>query len=222
MKDVIDYALNQGQDTGIFLCFLFMCVYIFIAITPIILTSILIVLMSCKLIKFLIKKIKRRFFILLLCMGFFVSSYSQTFHKIKERVVPVTISDELMQRINKDCFHKNKAQIIKYSLDTTAELLSFSIKNNNLGRNKHTTANCIGYAALCKAISNYAFKINGYSCRSKQVVGYLYIGNVNICKLASGLFNGKLSKFVKDHDVIEFEGKYYDPSLYDYNITLKN
>ena len=159
---------------------------------------------------------------MLLCMGFFVSSYSQTFHKIKERVVPVTISNELMQRINKDCFHKNKAEIIKYSLDTTAELLSFSIKNNNLGANKHTTANCIGYAALCKAISNYAFKINGYSCRSKQAVGYIYIGNINVCKLASNILCGKLSLFTKNHDVVEFEGKYYDPSLYDYHITLKN
>lgn len=110
---------------------------------------------------------------ILLCVS--TNSNGQTFRKIRERYYPITLSNSLKSRIISECSNKSKKDIINYSLKTTSSLLSFSIKNEKLGDNKTSTANCVGYAALCSAICNYAFKINGYKCRSKQVVGvYLY------------------------------------------------
>ena len=46
---------------------------------------------------------------------------------------------------------------VKYSMRLTADLLSFTEKND-LDNGK---ANCVGYAVLCSRICNYAFQVNG-------------------------------------------------------------
>lgn len=222
MNDAVDYALSQGQDLGVALWFL---VLNLAWIIPTLLILIFVGYWAFKLMRYLYKK--NKLFVVLpivIVMTLFLSicMKGQTFRKDRERNVPITLSSDLKSRIIKECSHKSKQEIIEYSLDTTAKLLEFSVKNEKLGDNKVSKANCVGYAALCKAISNYAFAINNYPTRSKQVVGHLFVGPINICKLVSSLGTERFSNFTKDHDVIEIDGKFYDPSLYDYHITLKN
>lgn len=58
------------------------------------------------------------------------------------------------------------------------------------------------------------------SVEVNKLSGYIYIGNFNLCKFISRFSTGRFSKFTMNHDVIEIDGVFYDPSLYDYHISL--
>lgn len=157
MNDVVDYALQQGDNLGVALWF------IFLNLCWIIPAGIILSLLGY-LVYRLLKKCTKLFLVLILLSSCAYAS-GQSFHQIRERNVPLVLSAELRDKINRECSKKTKSQIIDYSMKTTCDLLSFSMKNDKgIGQNKPLKANCVGYAALCNAICNYAFKINGFSC----------------------------------------------------------
>lgn len=108
-----------------------------------------------------------------------------------------------------------KAAVIDYSVKLTAKLLTFSATQGKLGNNKKSKANCVGYARLCVSICNYGFRQNHIQAKAKPVVGYVYLWNINLCKLISHNTSGRLSLFTKDHDFVDIDGKFVDPCIYD-------
>ena len=127
----------------------------------------------------------------------------------------VQLSNSLKYKISRDTKGYTDAQIIKYSLDLTADELRFS-KQNDVFNHK---ANCVGYVQLCSSICNYAFIVNHSDSRAKPVVGHIKIFGVNIHPLAQVLLPS-LKHFVADHDYVQCGTKYFDPSVYDVSFGL--
>jgi hypothetical protein len=129
--------------------------------------------------------------------------------------------EELKGRIKSETVGNSDEEIVKYSLDLTAELLRFT-RVNAL---KDGKANCVGYAQLCSNICNYAFAACHSKARTKPVVGYITICGVNVCKVAHFLAPAKDKNFVKDHDFVEYRHRdgttsFFDPSIYDVSFGL--
>ena len=129
--------------------------------------------------------------------------------------------EELRGRIKSETAGYSDDEIVKYSLNLTAELLRFT-RVNSLRDGK---ANCVGYAQLCSNICNYAFANCHSKARTKPVVGYIEICGIDVCKIAYFLAPAKDKNFVKDHDFVEYhhrDGKisFFDPSIYDVSFGL--
>lgn len=128
----------------------------------------------------------------------------------------LAISKENIERINKECMGLDPKGCVKYAMELTCELLSFSEKND-VANGK---ANCVGYAILCSNICNYALKVNNLSNRAKPVVGYVTFYGINMCNVLSTLAPHTYKNFVKDHDFVELDlgdrYLFFDASLYDY------
>lgn len=129
--------------------------------------------------------------------------------------------EKLKGRIKSETVGYSDEEIVKYSLDLTAELLQFT-RVNSL---KDGKANCVGYAQLCSNICNYAFAACHSKARTKPVVGTIVICGVDVCKVAYFLAPAKDKNFVKDHDFVEYrhrDGKttFFDPSIYDVSFGL--
>lgn len=140
-----------------------------------------------------------------------------TLDKIGDRVNPYSPNSSLMAEIKNETVSMTGEDIRKYSIRKTASRLSFSA-HNNLAKGE---ANCIGYAQMCAAIANYAFRQNGLSCNAKPVVGYVRFFGLNVCYVLSECMPTQyLKNFVKDHDFVEFQigGQtiYADANAYDY------
>lgn len=140
-----------------------------------------------------------------------------TLEKIKDRTNPYSLNLTLMEEIKNETVSMTGDDIRKYSIRKTASLLSFSARNN-LAKGE---ANCIGYAQMCAAIANCAFRQNGLSCNAKPVVGYVRFFGLNVCDVLRWCMpNQYLKNFVKDHDFVEFQidGQtiYADANAYDY------
>lgn len=114
----------------------------------------------------------------------------------------------------------NMDDLIDAVLDSTADRLHFSTGrvSNDPGAllRNGGAANCIGYAALFKAILEQELASAGQAdaYAVEQVIGQLHIGERN-------LHNAFDSPFWKDHDIVRIvdrrNGKviHVDPSLYD-------
>lgn len=129
--------------------------------------------------------------------------------------------EELKGRIKAETAGYSDVEIVKYSLDLTAELLRFT-RVNAL---KDGKANCVGYAQLCSNICNYAFAARHSKARTKPVVGYIAICGIDMCKVAYFLAPAKDKNFVKDHDFVEYRHQdgttsFFDPSIYDVTFGL--
>lgn len=129
--------------------------------------------------------------------------------------------EELKGRIKSETAGYSDEEIVKYSLDLTAELLRFT-RVNAL---KDGKANCVGYAQLCSNICNYAFAACHSKARTKPVVGTIEICGVDVCKVAYALAPAKDKNFVKDHDFVEYRHRdgttsFFDPSIYDVSFGL--
>lgn len=140
-----------------------------------------------------------------------------TLDKVSDRSNPYSPDRELRAEIKAETASLSAEQIRKYSIRKTASCLSFCA-NNNLSRGE---ANCVGYAQMCAAIANYAFRQNGLNCWAKPVVGYVRCCDINVCSVLRWCMpTQRLKNFVKDHDFVEFriEGKtiYADANAYDY------
>ena len=128
---------------------------------------------------------------------------------------------ELKGGIKSETAGYSDEEIVKYSLDLTAELLRFT-RANALKEGK---ANCVGYAQLCSNICNYAFAACHSKARTKPVVGTIVICGVDVCKVAYFLAPAKDKNFVKDHDFVEYHHQdgttsFFDPSIYDVSFGL--
>ena len=78
--------------------------------------------------------------------------------KTNDRPAPGTaLSAQIKSQIGRECKSLKPEDCAKYSMRLTADLLSFTEKND-LDNGK---ANCVGYAVLCSRICNYAFQVNG-------------------------------------------------------------
>jgi hypothetical protein len=114
---------------------------------------------------------------------------------------------------------ENDQEIIDFSLNKTADLLSFTTskcETKAYSLVKGGKTNCIGYAGLCNFICDSNLrKLPGEKFISGTYTAQLYIFGYNI----HHLFN---SPFWKDHDVVVITntttGKrtLLDPTLYDY------
>ena len=96
--------------------------------------------------------------------------------------------------------------------------LRFSEKNDI----ENGKANCVGYAEYAANIFNDIAKQKGFSERAIPVVGYYYLGNINMHKLVSRFISEKRTlNFIKDHNyvrVINTSGEVvnsFDPSVWD-------
>ena len=133
----------------------------------------------------------------------------------------VYFPEELKERIKSETVGYSDEDIVKYSLDLTAELLRFT-RVNAL---KDGKANCMGFAQLCSNICNYAFAACHSKAKTKPVVGYIAICGINLCKVAYFLAPAKDKNFVKDHDFVEYHHRdgttsFFDPSIYDVSFGL--
>lgn len=128
------------------------------------------------------------------------------------------LSAQIKSQIGRECKSLKPEDCMKYSMRLTADLLSFTEKND-LDNGK---ANCVGYAILCSRISNYAFQVNGMAHRAKPVVGYVSLYGVNLCGLLQAIAPQRWKNFVKDHDFVELKLEdrtlFFDASLYDFNL----
>ena len=129
--------------------------------------------------------------------------------------------EELKGRIKAETAGYSDEEIVKYSLNLTAELLRFT-RVNTL---KNGKANCVGYAQLCSNICNYAFAARHSKARTKPVVGYIEVCGINMCKIAFSLAPAKDKNFVKNHDFVEYHHQdgmtsFFDPSIYDVSFGL--
>ena len=136
--------------------------------------------------------------------------------KTHDRAKGYTLPKPLRTTVVEQTKGMSETQIIDYSLALTAQELQFAEKND-IANGK---ANCVGYAQLCSAICNQALAANGYSNRSKPVVGYVKNCGINICPVIKAIApNSHWQNFVKDHDFVELKiGDiiyYFDPSIYD-------
>ena len=245
MADVLDYALKQGDNIGIYIAFI---LALLIYLIPVGVVG----YWAIKFVGYMIKSYKqssikksttkqslcfkyrvdsrnKKFTVwiigILLCIyaAFKVCTYNISLSKIKDRKTePIELSQSLKGRIQKETQGMDKAEVIDYSVKLTAKLLTFSATQGKLGDNKKSKANCVGYARLCASICNYGFRQNHIQAKAKPVVGYVYLWNVNLCKLISHNTSGKLSLFTKDHDFVDIDGKFVDPCIYDIlNIEAK-
>jgi hypothetical protein len=127
-----------------------------------------------------------------------------------------SLSKQIKSKISDECKSSNPEDCLKYSLQLTSDLLSFTEKNDI----ENGKANCVGYAILCSRICNYSFEMNKLKYHAKPVVGYVTLYGINICNILKSLAPQKWKKFVKDHDFVELELEdktiFFDASLYDY------
>ena len=158
------------------------------------------------------------FFINLRCSGFGLNKSSVRAYS------PVSLSKELKERIDREVSSLEEPQaVIRYSCRLTAELLSFSQKND-ISNGK---ANCVGYARLSSTICNYALEqksIQGADgsinkIKAFPVVGTVHFAGINLNKLSQKILPHKHRSFFKDHDFMEVDlGDYsifVDACLYD-------
>ena len=129
--------------------------------------------------------------------------------------------EKLKERIKAETIGFSDDEIVRYSLDLTAEMLRFT-RENSL---KDGKANCVGYAQLCSNICNYAFANCHSKARTKPVVGTIKVCGIDVCKLAYSLAPARLQNFVKDHDFVEYHHRdgstsFFDPSIYDVSFGL--
>ncbi len=164
---------------------------------------------------------KKRFLygLLALIVCGFLFAHGLRLVKTSVRPAPGTaLSAQIKSQINRECKSSKPEDCVKYSMQLTADLLSFTEKND-LDNGK---ANCVGYAILCSRICNYALQVNGLAYRAKPVVGYVPLYGVNLCSLLQAVATRRWKSFVKDHDFVELklEDKplFFDASLYDFNL----
>lgn len=128
------------------------------------------------------------------------------------------LSQSMKGKIQSETVGMNCNGIIRYSMNLTDELLTFT-RYNDVHNGK---ANCIGYAQVGASICNYAMQGNGYKYKAKPVVGYVHLFGINLCKVGNIIAPKKYKNFIKDHDFVEIKIEdntiYFDPSLYDYFI----
>lgn len=238
MADVLDYALQQGNDIGIYVAFILVFLIYLIPVG-------FVGYWAIKIVGYMVKNNKqgsirksttkqslcfknildsrnKRIAVwiigILLCIyaAFKVCTYNISLSKIKDRnTESIELSQSLKGRIQKETQDMDKAAVIDYSVKLTAKLLTFSATQGKLGDNKKSKANCVGYARLCASICNYGFRQNHIQAKAKPVVGYVYLWNFNLCKLISHNTSGRLSLFTKDHDFVDIDGKFVDPCIYD-------
>lgn len=164
---------------------------------------------------------KKRFLYCLLALvvcGFLVAQGLRLV-KTNDRPAPGTaLSAQIKSQIGRECKSSKPEDFVKYSMRLTADLLSFTEKND-LDNGK---ANCVGYAVLCSRICNYAFQVNGMGYRAKPVVGYVSFYGVNLCRLLQAVAPQRWKTFVKDHEFVELQLEdrplFFDASLYDFNL----
>lgn len=141
---------------------------------------------------------------------------SITLVKDHERANAFSLTESLKKKVTVDTKGMDEEDIIQYSLNTTAQNLRFT-RFNNL---KKGQANCVGYAKFCSSVCNEGFKNNRIRYRAHTVVGFIKIGDINICNvLKVAMHDPEYRNFVKDHDFVEVvTDKWvyqFDPCLYD-------
>ena len=153
---------------------------------------------------------------IVLFLSIIVLLNSMRLEKTHDRQNTYQLPASLRQQICSETVGMNEDEIKDYALHYTASKLRFTLKNNiNAGE-----ANCIGYAQMCSAVCNEAYRANNMASCAKPVVGYVECFGVNLCKVAKCFsFTSHMKAFVKDHDFVEIKtsGKtyYFDPSIYD-------
>lgn len=118
-----------------------------------------------------------------------------------------------------DFYNVDLETILELAQKKTAKDLSYSMKNDI----DNSKANCVGYAQYAATICNYAFKQNKINAKAKPVVGFYYLGGINLHNLLTKyLSDNKIVNFVKNHDYVEILDSTdkvihsFDPCLYDY------
>lgn len=160
--------------------------------------------------------------VVLLFIGLFliitVSSSSFTLVKISTINSNYELSYNLKNKIENETKGMDEIRIARYSVKLTASILNFAEKNDL----KNSRANCVGYAMLCRAVCEYAYRINGFDTKVFHVRGYVESSyGFNICKLLKNIVPKNYENFVKDHDFIEINSinnnkiYYLDPTSYD-------
>lgn len=145
-----------------------------------------------------------------------VVAQSLTLKKVSNREVSYALSEQLKERISKECISNNVDEVVEKSCNLTCELLTFK-KNNDIDNGE---ANCVGYAQLNAAICNYAFSINNISdAKATPVVGKVYLMKTDLNQILCGITPSKWVPFIKDHDFVEIQTAnntyYVDSSLRD-------
>lgn len=152
--------------------------------------------------------------ILLALLFITVSSFRLV--KTGERTKVHHLTHSQTNQITHDTKSFTEQQIIDYSLNLTANCLSFC-SYNDISNGK---ANCVGYARFCSSVCNTALSANNINARATPVVGYITINGINLCKVAESVMSRQSYKnFVKNHDFVEIKtSKFvyqFDPCLYD-------
>ncbi len=147
-----------------------------------------------------------------------------TYRSIGERADYTATNNALIRYMDDSVARKDSPdvrEIIKSSLATTSELLTFSSSDSYRDPNRLVEtrrANCIGYAAMFSTICNGRLKQHGLDDRwvATHRIGHLYLfGLINVHRWFD-------SPFFKDHDFVLVEnpatGEHYavDPSVHDY------
>ena len=166
------------------------------------------------------RKILRSLAVTLLAVAVLVAGYALwtpfTLAKIRDREETWKLSSDLKQEIRRETERLKAEAIMDYSIRKTARMLSFHVTEDRV----HRRAHCVGYATLCAAIANHAFRTHHIEATATPVVGYVMFHGINLCEaLADIELSEEWERFVRDHDFVEFQidGRtiYADPCIYD-------
>lgn len=136
--------------------------------------------------------------------------------KVSDRAQNHSLPKEIQIQIENEACGMSIKEVMTYGIKKTARMLRYTEENDIVNGN----ANCIGYAKVYAGICDYAFHINNMPCMAKPVVGYVMVGDINLCNILRSIAPQRWKGFVADHDFVEFrleEGDYIyqDACIYD-------
>lgn len=166
------------------------------------------------------RKILRKLAVTLLILAGLVACYALwtpfTLVKVRDREETWKLTPDQKQEIRRETERLKAEAIMDYSIRKTARMLTFHVEEDRV----HGRAHCVGYATLCAAIANHAFRTHHLEASATPVVGYVMFHGINLCEaLADIELSEEWERFVRDHDFVEFriDGRtvYADPCIYD-------
>lgn len=141
--------------------------------------------------------------------------HKQGIRDTKELNIPIDVKTSVIENTQ----NMNSFEIAEYCSEMTCDLLTYSLKQDELFINKPSKAHCVTYARICSELCNIAYKTHGLNSSTKSVYGYFTYFEVNINKVLTTLSPKNYKRYLKNHDVVELciEDKTYwlDPTLHD-------
>lgn len=109
------------------------------------------------------------------------------------------------KQIEDDTRGMNVKEIVNYAEENTCRALTFSLSPNYT----EGECTCVDYAAMCVAIANHAFQVNGLKAKATHSVGTITLLGIDMCRSITNLewvkHNSVVYRSFKDHDFVTIQ-----------------